>query len=297
MRDPQLALLLCRLLFGSAGSAAELRLVSRLHNGLQQSQHGDAPAMAAVCCLLQGDAAGALQALLGGSDAPLPLGHTAATEEDAQLLPVLAALLQASPALSAEPWAEQLAACLPALGRRLQGRGLHALAIEPVAAAAALRPPPSATRGSSGPAAARRRQQDELLLQRLVALSLLPGVLAAPASVWQAWAAAQVQQLVERGLLVEPAAVLSLLRDMRSKTSNAVSARASVAGQESRNGTEHHASIDRQGSSSCGSSSGSGTRRQPDAGGNAVIGEGYAAATPSPSPCCAAMGRGVLRRL
>jgi hypothetical protein len=244
MRDPQLALLLCRLLFGSAGSAAELRLVSRLHNGLQQSQHGDAPAMAAVCCLLQGDAAGALQALLGGSDAPLPLGHTAATEEDAQLLPVLAALLQASPALSAEPWAEQLAACLPALGRRLQGRGLHALAIEPVAAAAA-----------------------------------------------------QVQQLVERGLLVEPAAVLSLLRDMRSKTSNAVSARASVAGQESRNGTEHHASIDRQGSSSCGSSSGSGTRRQPDAGGNAVIGEGYAAATPSPSPCCAAMGRGVLRRL
>lgn len=285
MQDPQLALLLCRLLHGSAGSNAELRLVGRLHDSLRQSQHAEAPAMAAACCLLQGDAAGALQALLGSIDATPSLGLADAAEEDSQLLPVLAALLQSLRALSGGPQTQQqLAARLAALGRRLQGCGLHGLAIEPMAAAALLPGPRGTSDRTSAAAAHQRQQQDEALLQRLVAMSLLPSALEAPASTWQGRAAAQVRQLAERGLCLEADAVLSLLHDMRSRTSSAADAHASAAGLEPRSRTEHHAAIDRRGSSGGGSARSHGSGRQPAAAGGAVVDEGCAACTPRPSP-------------
>lgn len=209
MADPQLALLLCRLLHGGAGSPAEQRLLQQLREAAEGAGSSDAAAAAAACCWLQGDADSALGLMLRAERAGLQAASSA--EHAAQLLPLLRLLLAAAPLRSAEQRADrrcQLRSCLAALAAALQGCGLHALAVQ-AAAAAQLGGVP----GGSGPAGRHHH-----LLGHLLAVALLPGVLEQAglgSRHPEGDAAHQLELLQQQGVAVDAPAVLARLRRLR----------------------------------------------------------------------------------
>lgn len=204
MGDPQLALLLCRLLHRGPGSPAEQRLLQQLREAAQGAGASDAAAAAAACCWLQGDAAAAVDGMLRAERAALRAAPS--VEHAAQLLPLLRLLLAADPARDAEQradWRRQLRRCLCALAAALQRCGLHAMAIQAAAAA----------RWDGG--AVQQRQQ---LLQQLLAVALLPGVLEQAgrgARHVDGDAACQLELLQQRGVVLDAPAVLARLRRLR----------------------------------------------------------------------------------
>ncbi|KAL4433701.1 hypothetical protein ABPG75_000142 [Micractinium tetrahymenae] len=209
MKDPQLALLLCRLLHGGAGSPAEQRLLQQLREAAEGAGSSDATAAAAACCWLQGDADSAVSLMLRTEWAKLQAAATA--EHAAQLLPLLHLLLRARPPRRAEhhaDWQRQLRRCLCALAAALQGCGLHALAVQAAVAARLDR-----VRESSGPAG----QQHELL-EQLLAVALLPGVLEQAergARHPEGDAAYQLELLQQQGVALDAPAILARLRRLR----------------------------------------------------------------------------------
>lgn len=220
MRDPQLALLLCRLLFHGAGSPAELGLLEQLQHQCDESASSDAAAAAAACCWLRADAPATVEQLLRGERSCLAAAATA--EHAAQLLPLLHLLVAAVPAVGSEQvakWRRLLHRCLWSLAAGLRRCGLHALAVEAAAAAQA----DSLSSSVQSPAApgtdsAQQQQQQALLQGQLLAEALLPAVL----EQWQrhrkhldADAAYQLDLLEQQGVAVDAPAVLAGLRHMR----------------------------------------------------------------------------------
>ena len=215
MGDPQLALLLCRLLFGSAASAAELRLVQQLQQKAESCGSSDAAAAAAACCWLQADAAAAVAMLLGAEQSRLaPAAAAATAEQAAHLRPLLRLMLTAVPAVGQQQqadWRQRLQQCLWGLAAALQACGLHALAGEAVAEAELA----SSGSGSSGQA---RPQHEVLLQQQLLAVALLPAVLELHQRGQghaDAEAASQLELLQQRGVPLDAPAILSRLRRLR----------------------------------------------------------------------------------
>lgn len=210
MRDPQLALLLCRLLFGGAGGEAELGLLRKLQRAAEDSPAVDAAAAAAACCWLRGEAAAVVAALLGGEQPRL--AAAAAAEHVTQLLPLLHLLLTAAhPAddSQASTWRQQLQRCLWALAAALGRCGLHALAVQ-AATAAQL--------GGGGSSAGSAQQREALLQQHLLAQALLPSVLEQQELQQRhadASAGHQLELLQQQGVSVDAPAVLTRLRRMR----------------------------------------------------------------------------------
>lgn len=209
MKDPQLALLLCRLLHGTAGSAAEIRLLQQLRETAEGCASGDAAAAAAACCWLQGDADAAVEVMLRSERAKLRAAATA--EHAAQLLPLLQLLLTADPPQDARQqadWQRHVRRCMCALTAALQGCGLHALAIQ-AAVAARL----DSVHSDAGPAG----QQHELL-EQVLAVALLPGVVEQHERGQrhlEADAAYQLEMLQQQGIALDSPAILAHLRRLR----------------------------------------------------------------------------------
>lgn len=209
MRDPQLALVLCRLVYGKAGTAAELRLLQELRKKSEAGDSSDAAAAAAACCWLLADADAAVELMLRAERAKLRSAATA--EHAAQLLPLLHLLLTANPphkALQQASWQRQLCHCLCALAAALQGCGLHALAVQ--AAIAARLDQVNSKAGRSG-------QQHEML-EQLLSTALLPGMVSAHERGQHhldADAAYQLELLQRQGVIVNVPAILARLRRMQ----------------------------------------------------------------------------------
>jgi len=209
MKDPQLALLLCRLVHGTAGSSDELRLLQQLREKAEACASSDAAAAAAACCWLQGQADAIVEVMLRAERSKLRAAATA--EHAAQLLPLLRLLLAADPPRSEEQQAErqrQLRRCLCALAAALQGCGLHALAIQAAVAARLDR-----AADCAGPPG----QQHELL-EQLLAVALLPGVLEQHERRrrhLEADAAYQLELLQQQGVSLDAVSILARLRRMR----------------------------------------------------------------------------------
>ena len=220
MRDPQLALLLCRLLFHGAGSDAELSVLEQLQHKSEAAPSSDAAAAAAACCWLRADAPAAVEQLLRGERSCLAAAATA--EHAAQLLPLLHMLVAAVPPAGSEQaakWRRLLNRCLWSLAAGLRRCGLHALAVEAAAAAQADGVGSSVQSSAASCTESLEQQQQQALLQgQLLAEALLPAVL----EQWQrhrkhldADAAYQLDLLEQQGVAVDAAAVLARLRHMR----------------------------------------------------------------------------------
>ena len=212
LRDPQLALLLCRLLFGACGSPAEARLLQQLQHTAEASSASDAAAAAAVCCWMRANAEAVVRALLRGEQSRLAAAATA--EHAAQLLPLLRLVLTAVPPAGDEQageWRRHLQRCLWALAAALRRCGLHSLAVQ---AAAAAQLGDAAGNGRGHREAPRRA----LLQHHLLAEALLPGVLEQhhrQRRHLDADAAYQLELLQQQGVAVDAPAVLSRLRHAR----------------------------------------------------------------------------------
>jgi hypothetical protein len=218
LADPQLALLLCRLLAGGPGSPAEQRLLRTLCQQAEASGSSDAAAAIAACRWLEGDAAKALSSLL---TAPLPQAAAANSSpgpQAAQLLPLLRLLLLAArPNDAAERvnWQRQLGSCLASLATALAGCGLHSWAVE-AAAIAALMLPGDQPRHQ-------QQQQPEGCSQhveQLAAVALLPGLLEQRAGQqgqrqYDVEASRQVKLLQQQGLPLNTQTMLALLQSLR----------------------------------------------------------------------------------
>lgn len=208
MGDPQLALLLCRLICGSAGSTVEQRLLQQLKQKVESSSSSDEAAAAATCLWLQADTMASVGALLNAEESSL----AAAAEHAAQLLPLLRLMLPAMPALQEaqrKEWQQQVQRCLWCVAAALRSCGLHVLAVQALAAAQL-----DNEKGKGGPAS----QEEALLQNQLLAVALLPAVLQQHSCRQHhadAGAAQQLQHLQQRGVPVDAAAVLSQLRWMR----------------------------------------------------------------------------------
>lgn len=220
MHDPQLALLLCRLLFHGAGSDAELSVLEQLQHKSEAAPSSDAAAASAACCWLRADASAAVEQLLRGERSCLAAAATA--EHAAQLLPLLHMLVAAVPPAGSEQAAKcrrLLHRCLWSLAAGLRRCGLHALAVEAAAAAQADGVGSSVQRSAASCTESLEQQQQQALLQgQLLAEALLPAVL----EQWQrhrkhldADAAYQLDLLEQQGVAVDAAAVLARLRHMR----------------------------------------------------------------------------------